>query len=76
MARRAFPPSSCDERRVKKREKKMRGGGRDPDESGRRGGVEGVFSCFVSCSSVGIEIRSCAQHLFNIIPKKVEQIKP
>lgn len=46
MARRTFPPSSYDERRVKKREKKMRGGGRDPDESERRGGMGGRLFLF------------------------------
>lgn len=37
MARRAFPPSSYDERRVRAREKKKQGGGRYPDESEGRG---------------------------------------
>lgn len=46
MARRTFPPSSYDERRVKKSEKKMRGGGRDPDESERRGEVGGRLLLF------------------------------
>lgn len=46
MARRTFPPSSYDERRVKKREKKMRGGVRDPDESERRGGMGGRLLLF------------------------------
>lgn len=44
--------ASYDERRVGEREKKKRGGGRDPDESEGRGRMEGGFFCFVSCSYV------------------------
>lgn len=55
MAKRAFPPSSYDERRVRERKKRERGGGRDPDESERRDGMEGAFFCFVSCSLVRFE---------------------
>lgn len=48
-----FPPSSYDERRVREREKgKKRGGGRYPDESEGRGGMEEACFSFVHCSLV------------------------
>lgn len=51
MAKRAFPPSSHDERRAREREMKMRDWGTDPDESERRDWMGGMF-CFVSCRNV------------------------